>query len=312
MSKLLLLMHLVSINGTRRVRGDISLQRLQPHVSRGLGAPKPVLQLHEPLNLPRSDSWFANEADILDAASTRFITSEGISAAAVRISQRFKSIGLDVLVDKFTFNSTEVSNIIGIRRGNSDQCVLIGAHYDSLPESGPAPGADDNASGVASLISVAEALKGAGQLNRCVMFVAFAGEEQEMIGSRHFLKDFKMIYKIQNSIILDQNGNPGSSSGIILESVGRSDAIDRLIDTLADCVESPIAKVEVNYNGFGSDHISFAEVGIPSVLVIERDNMELSKAYGHTARDTISNINPDFGSGIARMVTKAALKLAMN
>ncbi len=311
MPKLLLMMHFYSVTESRRVRGDPSLQKIESYSPTGLGAPQPVLNIDVTLNLPSEVSWFDIEKTLLRTASTRYTTSRGAVSAAGWISRKFKTIGLDVSEDEFMVNGTRATNIIGVRTGQTTDCVLLGAHYDTLPAEGVAPGADDNGSGVSSLISVAESLKGAGEFLRCVVFAAFAGEEQEMMGSRNFVKNWRNNYVIRNSIILDQNGNPGNSSGIILESVGRSNSTDTLIDTIAASIESPVKSVEVNYNGFGSDHVSFAEAGIPSVLVIERDNMELSAEYGHTANDRIENINPKFGSAIARIVTNAVMKLAM-
>jgi len=95
------------------------------------------------------------------------------------------------------------ANVIGILPGRDpalkDEAVVIGAHYDHLGLGGenslapdqPAtihPGADDNASGVAALVTLARAFVAAGGAKRTLVFVAFSGEEVGLLGSQHYLK----------------------------------------------------------------------------------------------------------------------------
>lgn len=91
-----------------------------------------------------------------------------------------------------------VNNVVGYLPGTTSEYIVIGAHYDHLglgeqyslaPEKvGTAhPGADDNASGTAGLISLARTLSGGPKLRRGVVFVAFAGEELGLLGSSHYV-----------------------------------------------------------------------------------------------------------------------------
>ena len=65
-------------------------------------------------------------------------------------------------------------------------CLIIGAHYDAVPFS---PGADDNGSGVAVLLEAARVLSRIDRPSRLqVCFVAFAMEENGMIGSQHYVE----------------------------------------------------------------------------------------------------------------------------
>ena len=94
------------------------------------------------------------------------------------------------------------ANVVGILPGTDPtlaaEAVVIGAHYDHLgrgspfslaPERGDAihPGADDNASGTAALLGLAETLARSGAPRRSVVFVAFCGEELGLLGSTHYV-----------------------------------------------------------------------------------------------------------------------------
>jgi hypothetical protein len=94
------------------------------------------------------------------------------------------------------------ANVVGILPGSDPalvaEAVVVGAHYDHLgrgspfslaPDRGDAihPGADDNASGTAALLGLAEALTRAGPGRRSLVFVAFGAEELGLLGSTHYV-----------------------------------------------------------------------------------------------------------------------------
>ena len=70
-------------------------------------------------------------------------------------------------------------------KGSGNGLVIIGAHYDVVPET--EAGANDNTSGVAVLLSLAEALAGR-SLPYTIRFVAFGSEEIGLYGSRHYVE----------------------------------------------------------------------------------------------------------------------------
>jgi Zn-dependent M28 family amino/carboxypeptidase len=265
-----------------------------------------------------SEQWVSYEKGLLNSSVSRFSGDPSIEKAAQYIEAQFRNLGLTVESEYFdapvSDSNFRTRNIIARLEGTTSESILVGAHYDSLPVVGPSPGADDNASGVATLLSVAYALRHLpNKLKRSVVFVAFSGEEQGMKGSSHFALESAPSMNIKSAIILDQDGNPGSSRALIYESVGDSNDKLRIIDTLAQSTDPDISGgFEVNHNGFGSDHVSLTtEANIPSVLVIERENMSFATKYGHTSKDTIENIDPTYGSAIARTVAQATVRLAL-
>jgi len=85
--------------------------------------------------------------------------------------------------------NTDFKNVVATKKGKEPQCIVVGAHYDTVMGS---PGADDNASGVAVLLEVARFLKDT-PLQKSVLFAAFTNEEPPFfrtaaMGSAQFLK----------------------------------------------------------------------------------------------------------------------------
>jgi hypothetical protein len=94
------------------------------------------------------------------------------------------------------------ANVVGLLPGTDparrSEAVVVGAHYDHLGRGSPFsldaspadrvhPGADDNASGTAAVLGLAEAFARAGGARRTLVFVAFSGEEVGLLGSSHYV-----------------------------------------------------------------------------------------------------------------------------
>jgi aminopeptidase-like protein len=285
---------------------------IERYINNNSAAPYRNLRLLKIPDITPTD-WISYENNVVHSAFSRYSVGESIGSTANFIESNLRVLGFDVEFDYFAAyeggEPKQLKNIYGRLLGSIPETILIGAHYDDLPSSGPAPGADDNASGVATMLSVARSLSGF-KPKRNIVFVAFSAEEQGTIGSTHFAEKIAPTMNIVSAIILDQNGNPGATRSIIMESVGKSDSNLRIIDTIADSLDKSLNGAVVNYKGFGSDHVPLANKGIPAVLVIERENMQFASKYGHTSRDDLSNIDGSFGSGIANTVLETVVRLA--
>jgi len=120
-------------------------------------------------------------ADEIGARTFRDL--DRMTKTADYISEQFTSFGYQVTRQPFLFNGNIYHNIIAELAGRSspETILIVGAHYDSVYTT---PGADDNASGVAGLLCLAQAL--AGHLSeKTVRFVAFALEEWPVYRSRN-------------------------------------------------------------------------------------------------------------------------------
>ncbi|RMH53615.1 MAG: M20/M25/M40 family metallo-hydrolase [Deinococcus-Thermus bacterium] len=128
--------------------------------------------------------------------------------------------------------------------------VLVGAHYDSVPGS---PGANDNASGVVAVLELARTLASS-PLSEAVWFVFFDGEEDGLWGSRRFVEDHPEVVRGLRAMLnldmvgVDVNGSLG---------IGGSPELR----VLADC--GAVQAVCGGAPGGGSDHVPFAQAGVP-------------------------------------------------
>ena len=103
-------------------------------------------------------------------------------AAHQRVAARFRAVGLRVGYERFNVPGKGPSrDVIGIRDARRDCLVIAMAHTDSVP---PAPGADDNASGVGTLVALARALATEPAPACDVWLVATGAEERPYTGRR--------------------------------------------------------------------------------------------------------------------------------
>jgi Zn-dependent M28 family amino/carboxypeptidase len=168
-----------------------------------------------------------------DALEGRGTPSRGLDVAAEYIAAQFRRAGLEPVGDDGYFQTTEfaprnsaegakkVRNVIGVLRGSDpklkDTYVLVTAHYDHL---GVKPtgegdriynGANDNASGTASVMEVASALSKLKQRpKRSIVFMTFWGEERGLRGSRYY--GANPVFPIEKTV-----------ANVNLEQVGRTD-----------------------------------------------------------------------------------------
>jgi hypothetical protein len=141
-----------------------------------------------------------------DTLEGRAAGSRGGIAAAKYIEKQLAAAGLEPAGDRGTFIqrfSPGYQNVIGLLRGTDprlrDEYLVVGAHYDHVGygnranSNGPFGyihnGADDNASGVAALLEVVDALHRTGwRPRRSVIFAFWDGEEINLLGSRHWVR----------------------------------------------------------------------------------------------------------------------------
>lgn len=112
------------------------------------------------------------------------------------IVQKYKDFGYadsQITYDNFTYNSTTVKNVIITKTGtvHPDEYVIICGHYDSFYGSTTATrsvGANDNGSGVATIMEVARILKDV-PTEYSIKFIHFTGEEQGLLGSKNYVNN---------------------------------------------------------------------------------------------------------------------------
>lgn len=184
----------------------------------------------------------------------------------------------------------KMCNVIARLEGkNSDKYIIVGAHYDHLGYKegiGIHPGADDNASGIAALISLAKMMKAADITPEyTVLFCAWDGEEKGLLGSRYFVS----VWPDKN--IFSSNTQPLEESAILymnFDMVGRTITPENpgvtfawnnnypyLLDTckeLQGAVPTPFQVLldERTGNGKGgSDYAPFSAHNVPFIAWME-------------------------------------------
>lgn len=162
-------------------------------------------------------------------------------------------------------------NVIGLKKGKSDEFIVIGAHYDHLGlggESSRTPdtvavhyGADDNASGVAMLIEMAQKTS---IINpECnIVFIAFGAEEMGLLGSRYFVENpLVELKQIKAMFNLDMVGRLNKEKSLSISGTGTALETDSLLNI---GIDSTLFSITRSPGGTGpSDHSSFYGVGIP-------------------------------------------------
>lgn len=143
-----------------------------------------------------------------DRLKGRLTGTEENQIAAQFIADEFRKEGISTLAGNngyFMEVAPGWNNIIGVIKGRSkpDELVIFSAHYDHIGTLSTSPawkfrsdpgekkdsiynGANDNASGVSAIISLAKYFKRTGNNERTILFIAFTGEELGMKGSRFF------------------------------------------------------------------------------------------------------------------------------
>lgn len=303
--------------------GDVIVEQLEDWKDHGLAAVSKAKPQHE---IATKDYESLLNAFVA-CSETRFVFSKDIEKAERFITEHMKESGLHVrsheFVLKFSDYRSNASNIVGELRGSEkpEEFVVLGAHYDSIPESGPAPGAEDNGSGVAAMLLAARAMAKSGfKPKRSIRFIAFTGEEVGLRGSAEYVHEMSSTdhQNFRGAIILDEvafTRKHDHHRSVIFETHGRDQAQEVVVDTMAHATRGIPgwgSKVEfqVNYAGWGSDHMSFLDNGLPAVLLIEKDNLWAADHFGHTARDNLTNIDYEFGASTATIAATAIANLA--
>lgn len=164
-----------------------------------------------------------------------------------------------------------VSNVAGYLPGNSEEYLIIGAHYDHLGLGGegslatnrraPHLGADDNASGVAAILELARSYARAGELERGILFLAFAGEEIGLLGSSHWVENPTL--PLENAVAMFNFDMVGriERRKLYVGGVGTAEPLEALVQAAASEHGLRVDKSKSGYSS--SDHTSFAAKKIP-------------------------------------------------
>ena len=193
-------------------------------------------------------------------------------------------------------------NVVGMIEGSDpvlkDEIIVIGAHYDHLGMGGRGSGsrepevdavhngADDNASGVAGIIEIAERLSAnKNKLKRSIVIVAFGAEEMGLLGSKYFVNNPIIdLDKVVAMFNFDMIGRLNDKNSIAIGGTGTSVESEDLLNKYLD--EHGI-KGSFSQEGFGpSDHASFYAEDITVFFISTGAHQDY-----HTPQDDVAFIN---------------------
>lgn len=266
----------------------------------------------------------------LQGFGSREFHLESARQAAEFLHDSFEGMGIDVEHQYFMVDDTQVSNVVATIPGTEDGAgrYLFGAHYDSensgahdlsTAENLSAPGADDDASGVAAVLEMARVLKGAG-LPWTVVFVMFGAEEYGYDnsggckGSEYFTEaEVALGHNYSGTAVLDMVGyRAGGENRAVLVVDGDGDVLAESTVDAVDTFDIQLSlELLVRPMITFSDHASFWAHGIPSMLVIEEldeDYFPVNPAY-HTGLDTIDILAMDQVEAVAEALLGGLLTL---
>ena len=211
---------------------------------------------------------------------------------------------IEQLLSKDTFGVTIAiqtekhpsQNVIAEKPGLGEMVVVLGAHYDTVPN---VPGANDNASGTAVLLTLAEALSQT-SFPFGLRFITFGSEELGLRGSQAYMNSLSSEEPRRILAMLNFDAL-GSGDGLAI--TGASD-LTKLVVEQAKSLGIEVRR-SGGFAGTSSDHASFARAGIP-VIVFSSDDL----SGIHTPQDTIDLINPKLPGDAARLALALLTSLA--
>jgi Peptidase family M28/PDZ domain len=267
-----------------------------------------------------------------DKLEGRAIGTQGEIQAANYIAAAFEAIGLEPKgtdgyfqefnVKKSTSphdqtvigsdeNGVTGRNVAGFINNNAKNTVVIGAHFDHLGygdegslhrgERAIHNGADDNASGTASVIQIAQLLKHQNS-NYNYLFLAFSGEENGLWGSNYFSKNSTVDLSTVNYMInLDMVGRMNEEHTVAVSGVGTNTLwTDKLNAANADSL-----KLVMTESGVGpSDHTSFYLQDLPVLHFFTGQHEDY-----HKPSDDSDKINYDGMLQVVHLIERLVISL---
>lgn len=260
--------------------------------------------------------------------STTTSKKEGIGAARAWVKAEFEKYAeasngrMTVEMDRFTVKAdgrritedVEMANVMAILKGsdpNDDRIIIVGGHLDSratdvMDATSKAPGANDDASGVAVAMEMARVMASK-EFPATLMFVAFQGEEQGLYGSSHLAErakkeDWNLVAMLNNDIV----GNSFSpennlhdnttvrvfSEGVPANETEKEARMRRILGTENDSPSRNLARYMENTGEKYVDHIDVVLINRADRFLRGGDHLSFNREGFAAVR--MSETNEDF------------------
>jgi bacterial leucyl aminopeptidase len=276
--------------------------------------------------------------------NSRHIQSSEIGLVTAALAKDLETIGggkFTIQLNRFVHEGRELDNVAAELKGSeSSEIVLVTAHLDSTaasshtpsdydPDRDPAPGADDDASGVAAVLAIATVIHQLATIKppkRTIRFVLFNGEEHGLVGSQAYAKSQAAIAApivgVYQMDMVGYNVNPprsfevhvgyAAAANVQKRSLVLAKRLKRLVSVLSPNLQSPQIYTQPDPAEGRSDHASFHQRGYAACVTSEdffagplptSPTAEPNPNY-HREGDTF--VDFDYAADIARLVGAAA------
>ena len=238
----------------------------------------------------------------------------GDTATRARIVERFRCLGLEPggkaggYEQPFVAAGADTANVVGYIKGAGatvgSDIIVIGAHHDHLGAG--FLGANDNASGVAGVLAIAQAIRQTGAPQRTIAFALFGGEEQGLLGSKHFAAnppEALPIGKVVQYINVDMIGSHASKQVVAAFGAFRGMPANTILDKLA--ASYPSVNLAIGGHSVRGDQVPFCSRKIPYVFFWTPD----TSCY-HEKCDTVDKLDLPRLADIAALAGDLVRQLA--
>ena len=286
-------------------KGDINLsQKLSKYNRISLqSVDTDIIDMIQQLNKTMYLGYLEN----LTAFGPRVTGTSECEAAGTYIYNEFQTMGLDVRYQNWSYEGYSDRNIEATLPGideNKDEIYIISAHYDTVVN---CPGADDDGSGVAAVLSIAH-LMSQYEFNHTVRFVTFSGEEQFMLGSHEYVEEVKGD-NIIGVLNVDMIGYGVTEFDFHTFGASENLASQWLTDFMIITTQKYneyLAFSILRGGAWESDQTPFWEAGYDALFLTA---LAWNPNY-HTSNDTIDRVNIDFAVRNSKLLLASLAELA--
>ncbi len=260
-----------------------------------------ILQnITEPLYFPYLEN--------ITAFGPRVTSTPSCRNAGTYLYDTFQSMGLEVRYQNWSNGGYQDRNIEATLHGTnetSDELYLIFGHFDTVAN---CPGADDDASGVATVL-VAASLLSHYSFNHTIRFIAFSGEEQWMLGSHEYVEEAVQngdnIVAVLNVDMIGFAPTPNDASKIKIYDNGAPGWVTDFTVDISEMYSDYIHLTAIPSGYADSDQTYFWDYGFDGIFYHEFNFND----YYHTPQDTIAHMNISYAIKCSRLsiATLAAL-----
>lgn len=268
----------------------------------------------------------------LASFNTRNTNSPELAQAAEWLASEYRKLpGLQVELMQYKIEKSrrvpadkDVVQVVAKLPGVDEEIILIGGHMDSLNLqadifTGRAPGANDDASGTALVLELARVMS-TRRWKHTLMFVAFSGEEQGLLGSRALAKrakdeNWKINAVLNNDTVGSSKNNNGESdpAHVRVFSEDKETHQSRELARFIEYVTRPVKNFGIKLIfrkdrfGRGGDHSPFNDQGVTAVRFVE-----VCEDYSrqHTPNDLPQYMDWNYLANVAKMNVLAMASLA--